>query len=111
MKAQTLHGTVIFTDQLGWCQGGQLIGIYASPISRVWDISFADRVSSAAEFIQQKSPSKLGRNTHAHTHTYLYLPYPTLPTYLPTYLVFAMIRSRVIEETFTVVLEGSSRSF
>ena len=62
-----------------------MIGIYASPISRVWDISFADRVSSAAEFIQQKSPSKLGRNTHAHTHThtYLYLPYPTLPTYLP----------------------------
>ena len=32
----TLHGTGIYADQLGWCQGVQWGGIYSSPMGRVW---------------------------------------------------------------------------
>ena len=35
---QTLHGTVIFADQLGWRQRGQLIGIYGSPMECLGDL-------------------------------------------------------------------------
>ena len=35
------NGTAIYADQLGWCQRGQLIGIYGSPIGRVCVVSFS----------------------------------------------------------------------
>ena len=35
-ESQTLHGTGIYADQLGWwCQRGQWGGIYGSPMERL----------------------------------------------------------------------------